>query len=554
MLTCVLLYGALCTTISATETTVADTSSTTEQNADVTLGSTEIVNLGKAISEAKGDNKAEDKRTPRDKLTAAYLASDLEAAKTAIKQANDALDPPVVINYDTLTLGDVKTLIDTMKTSVITDRDLGLFDSIMLAVGSMISWLTYTLGAGNYIVGILIFALIVELATLPLTFKQQKNTIKQAKLKPKEMAIRKKYAGREDQATKQKIATEIQEMYQKENFSPFSGCLPMLIQLPIIFILYNVVVNPILYVMKLSSGVSDALITFANTSAAAGGLGEASTNAMRGTIRIASLINENPDFLNKLGNFQYFSNSSDIVAAVQAAKLPNFDFFGLNFGLVPTLNFKPFDWLIFIPILTFVVYFASMKLTRKMTYQPTETDRAIGCSNNVMDIGMPLMSVYFCFIAPAVLGFYWVIKSVFGTLSRFVVSKIMPFPVFTEEDYKAAIAEYNNKSGKNSSRSIVSEYRSATGKPVRSLHHIDDEDYDDTREKALAKKAKLEEEERKASEAAEKNAAGVKNEDDRPMLTLKEMLGMRKKKNAPADNKKNDATGNGNDKKKQDKK
>ena len=55
-----------------------------------------------------------------------------------------------------------------------------------------------------------------------LSIKQQKNSIKQANLRPKEMAIRKKYAGRNDQPTQQKLQNEIMELYQRENFNPIS--------------------------------------------------------------------------------------------------------------------------------------------------------------------------------------------------------------------------------------------------------------------------------------------------------------------------------------------
>ena len=67
---------------------------------------------------------------------------------------------------------------------------------------------------GNYLVAILIFALATELILLPFGIKQQKNSIKQARLRPKELAIRKKYAGRDDKPTQQKMAQDIQELYQ----------------------------------------------------------------------------------------------------------------------------------------------------------------------------------------------------------------------------------------------------------------------------------------------------------------------------------------------------
>ena len=73
------------------------------------------------------------------------------------------------------------------------------------------------------------------------------------------MAIRNKYKGRDDQVTRQKMQQEIQEFYQKENFNPASGCLPLLIQLPIIMALYSIVINPLKYVVGFTSGQIDAI-------------------------------------------------------------------------------------------------------------------------------------------------------------------------------------------------------------------------------------------------------------------------------------------------------
>ena len=85
---------------------------------------------------------------------------------------------------------------------------------------------------GSYLVALLVFSVILKLVLFPFSIKQQKNSQKQASLRPKENVIRKKYAGRTDRATQMKMNTEIQELYQKENFSPLGGCLPMILQSP----------------------------------------------------------------------------------------------------------------------------------------------------------------------------------------------------------------------------------------------------------------------------------------------------------------------------------
>ena len=102
--------------------------------------------------------------------------------------------------------------------------------------------------SGNYyVIALFFFALAMMLLLLPLAIKQHNSQIKMAQVKPKEMAIREKYKGRNDRTTQQKMTMEIQEMYRENGYSQFSGCLPLLIQLPIIFILFAIVRQPMTY-------------------------------------------------------------------------------------------------------------------------------------------------------------------------------------------------------------------------------------------------------------------------------------------------------------------
>ena len=128
-----------------------------------------------------------------------------------------------------------------------------IWDIINIPLGWIIS-ISYSL-THNYAVALFLFALILQIILFPLGIKQQKNSVKQASLRPKEMAIRKKYAGRTDKPTQQKLNQEIMELYQRENFNPMGGCLPLLIQLPILWSLYNVVVSPLKYICGYSAEV-----------------------------------------------------------------------------------------------------------------------------------------------------------------------------------------------------------------------------------------------------------------------------------------------------------
>ena len=333
-----------------------------------------------------------------------------------------------------------------------------MFDSILKGIGSFLGWIDSV--TGNYLIALFIFAIIIEILMLPFGIKQQKNSIKQAKLRPKEMAIRKKYKGQNDQPTQQKIAQEIQELYQRENFNPMGGCLPLLLQIPVIMALYNIVINPLKYVVGMSDDVITKIVDYVK------GTLELSVSNPKNTIELIAII--------KSKGLEAFAGlEADALSALTEVVnkgLPNFDFLGLDLGLIPKVTEPSVLWLI--PVITFVVYFGSMKLTRKLTYQPTqsENDKATGCSNAMMDITMPLFSVYLCFVIPGAVAVYWIFKSILNTLKQFILSRVMPYPVFTEEDYKAAEKEYHVKAKPEKKTTGA-----GSGK-VRSLHHIDDEE------------------------------------------------------------------------------
>ena len=352
-------------------------------------------------------------------------------------------------------------------------------DFIFNAIGQFLGWLDSV--TGNYVVALFIFAIIVELLMLPFGIRQQKNSIKQAKLRPKEMAIRKKYAGRNDQPTQQKMAQEIQEMYQKEGYNPMGGCLPLLIQFPIIIILYRVVINPLRYIMGMTEEHVKGLADYVNTAF------ELKLDT-RNTIGLINQIKSNggPSYIEGIKSYtsETVTDGNAIFESLSSVwdQAPDFSMFGLNLGETPSPD--KFGWLWLIPLLTFGVYFASMKLTRKLTYQPTTAnDAQASCSNKIMDFSMPLMSVGISFMVPAAIGVYWIFKSILSTVKQFILSRTMPVPTFTEEDYKAAEKELKGKNKGQPTRDYT-----PSGEKPRSLHYIDAED-DETNAPAEKKPA-----------------------------------------------------------------
>lgn len=371
---------------------------------------------------------------------------------------------------------------------------MGILDIIAIPFGYVMQFCYFI--SRNYMLALILFALIVKVVLFPLGIKQQKNQVRQAKLRPMENAIRKKYAGRNDKPTQMKMNEEIQKLYSEQNFNPMSGCLPLLLQLPIILSLYNVVVNPLRYMCHLSAEKITELATKANE------LGLAEFNLEKfgsyDNIALANVVRNN------------FDKFSDMVELAER-DIPNFSLFGnfLDLSQVPSLDvfkdgFSSAWVLLLIPILTFAVQFASSKIFKKLSYTQAMQEGQSGC---IMDFAMPLMSVYFCFIVPAAIAVYWMFQGVFGVVQQYVLVKLYPAPTFTEEEIKEAERKVNATQKKKN-------------KP-KSLYNEDDEDYSEYAKQLAAKYAEEDAElERKNAEAAEKEAAEANDapklkEDDR---------------------------------------
>lgn len=325
----------------------------------------------------------------------------------------------------------------------------------------------------NYAIALFIFALVLQIVLFPLGIKQQKNSVKQASLRPKEMAIRKKYAGRNDKPTQQKLNEEIMELYQRENFNPMGGCLPMLIQLPILYSLYNVVISPLKYICGFGAETIKNIQLKVYEILQAAGTEGFEAFAEGKTVSQINLITK----MRELGLTNFVGENGQ---AITESMLPDFTIFGgkLDLSMIPIQHL--WSILLLIPALTLVVTYGSTWISRKLMYNPNpEAQNDI--SMKIMNLSMPLLSVYISFTVPATIGLYWIFRSILGVLQQLALSKMFPIPKFSEEDYKAAEREANFKAlSKNQQKK----------QKVRSLHHIDDDDYEQP-EQPVDKKPQL---------------------------------------------------------------
>ena len=252
---------------------------------------------------------------------------------------------------------------------------------------------------GYYLFGLFLFALLVKIILLPFSIKQQKTSIKQAKMRPKEMAIRKKYKGRTDKVTQQKMQNEIMELYQRENYNPMSGCLPMLISFPILFGMIDVIYKPITHIIR----PGKELIAKATEMLTAMNL--APRNTMTSEISIIKAIKADPS--------QWMVLGEEFVTKAQEM---NFSFLGIDLTEVPTLmpegkGIGVWLLLLLVPVLSGVTSFL-ISIQSQRHQKTTMGDNPAGGMMKGMMYTMPLFSLWFAFQVPAGVGMYWTLTNV----------------------------------------------------------------------------------------------------------------------------------------------
>jgi YidC/Oxa1 family membrane protein insertase len=130
-----------------------------------------------------------------------------------------------------------------------------MWEYIVNIMVNILLWI-YRLVGGDFGIAIILFTILIKIATYPLQAKQIKSTqaMQEMQQSKKWQDIQKKYKGE-----KEKLAQEQMKMYQEAGVSPFASCLPMFIQLPIMFALYQSIVRAVaatpIQLIHLSRGV-----------------------------------------------------------------------------------------------------------------------------------------------------------------------------------------------------------------------------------------------------------------------------------------------------------
>lgn len=248
---------------------------------------------------------------------------------------------------------------------------------------------------GNYGLTIILFTLVIKLIILPLDIKQRKSMRAMQDLQPKIDAINKKY-----EKDPEKKSQKTMELYRKEKVNPMGGCLPMLIQMPVLFAMFAV--------MRHIGG--EQAVAMYETVAAGGTYMPESflwiTNIWQPDNIIASVI---PSLSDLAGTLASVKNNSILTAETVEMVRNNYEIV-----MRPVMeiynNGYANGWAILPIVAGASQYFTTWLMNGNKKGQPQTVQSQ---QNKMMNYLFPLMSVFFCWQYNAAFSLYWVTSNLY---------------------------------------------------------------------------------------------------------------------------------------------
>ena len=293
------------------------------------------------------------------------------------------------------------------------------------------------IGMANIALCIILFTIVVKMLMLPLTIKQQKSTKLSSQMSPELTAINEKYRGKTDEASRRKMQMETQAVYEKYGTNPMAGCLTLLISLPILFALYRVIyaipayINDVYDMYKLAAdairgveGYAETLATFVKDAGIAG-------------LDVTKFVGYEVGQLTELNVIDVLSKCDESTWATLASAFPSIS--GQLSGYSePILHVHKFvgglnilnnpSWKsisVLIPILSTAFQFLQTKISMAGNKNKNAKDDPAMASMKSMNIFLPIMSGFICFMMPIGAGLYWIISSVVQIVQQIFINRYM---------------------------------------------------------------------------------------------------------------------------------
>ncbi len=296
-------------------------------------------------------------------------------------------------------------------------------------------------------ISIIVFTIITRLLMTPLQIMQQKTTKGMAIIQPELTKLQKKYEKKKDAESQAKYSAEMQALYKTHKINPLAGCLPLIIQMPLIIALFGVLRDVSSHIVKLKEvyvGLANSIMNsvsnyqqilqpYLDIHGMNGKLKYDLTQATAsgGVLGLKEL-------LSKLTSVQWSELLSQIPA--EAAKgmealleLKNsYEWFGVNLVDTPSQLVKAGGSGMFIalliPVLVWVstVFYSKYTMAQTQTNQPKkgEDDKQAN-TMKTMNMVLPLMTAFFSYTMPSGLALYWIAGNIIMLIQQVVVTKMV---------------------------------------------------------------------------------------------------------------------------------
>lgn len=314
-------------------------------------------------------------------------------------------------------------------------------------VAEVLGWLMngiYSIGVHNLGLCIIIFTLVIYAFMTPLQIKQQKFAKMNAVMAPELQNIQKKYRGKKDQNSQLKMQEETMGVYEKYGVSPTGSCLQMLIQMPIFFALYQVIIKIPGYIGGIKdvfasavshitdvSGYSDIIFQFVQDNAI-----KNSYIPMSGKLSsdhvVDFLYSLSPAQWDKLADVDKFQGFADVLNQTADKLHPMQNFLGLNIADNPwaliqsgwsTQHYLLILAAVLIPVLAWGTQVLNMKLIQTASNTSNGTPSQMEATMKTMNMFMPLMTAFICFTFPVGIGIYWIIGAVIRSVQQIIINR-----------------------------------------------------------------------------------------------------------------------------------
>jgi len=288
-----------------------------------------------------------------------------------------------------------------------------MWNTLCAIIGTPMGWI-YDL-VQNYGLSILLFTILLKIVLFPISYKQHKSSLAMVRLRPYQEELQKKYG-----SNKQRYSEELQKLYQREGYNPMSSCLPMLLQMPLLFMMYTVIRRPLTFM----AGWSLTKIWETATAVIGTTVTEKGVTILEGMGKLQVTAE----------NFNRYE--SQILSKLGDAAPLNTKFLGMDLSLVPSEAWKTAFWIVIIPVLSGVTSFLLSWLSQNMNPAQQAAAGQPGGNGKLMLYLMPLMSLWIAFTFPAGLGLYWLMSNVLGIAQLYLLNAIKN-PKKIEEEMRA---------------------------------------------------------------------------------------------------------------------